>query len=128
MLRAVHLRHELGVHRLVERFPAGPTRHFRSECFGVGKYLARVVVAADDHLRPLSWRDGVERRPLRPFGHVAMRMGLELGAARIEFDHIVGVDRGGGRIVNGKDARHGLSSLGFPGTGFVFGPALWRTF
>ena len=90
MLLAVHLRDELRVHDLVELLPAGAARHLRGERLGVGKHLVHVGVAADHHLR-LALAQHVEWRPSRPFGHVPVRVRLELGAAEIDVDDVAAV-------------------------------------
>ena len=91
MLLAVHLRHELRVHDLVERLPARPARHFRREGLGIGEHLVHIGVAADDHLRrPVAQH--IERRPPRPFGHVPVRVGFEVGAAEIDVDDVASVE------------------------------------
>jgi hypothetical protein len=82
MLLAVHLRHELRVHNLVELLPARATRHLRRERLRIGENLVHVGIATDHHLR-LAVAQHVERRPPRPFGHVPVRVRLELGAAKI---------------------------------------------
>jgi hypothetical protein len=49
-----------------------------------------VGIAADYHL----WRaaaEHIEGAPSRPFGHVAVRVRLELGAAEIEVDDVAAV-------------------------------------
>ena len=90
MLLAVHLRHELRIHDLVELLPARPARHLRGEGLRIGEHLVHVGVAADHDLR-LALAQHVERRPPRPFGHVPVRVGLELGAAEIDVDDVAGV-------------------------------------
>ena len=91
VLRAVHLGDELRVHELVELLPARAPRHLRGERLGVGEHLVDVGVAADDHLRR-ALAEHIERRPLRPLGHVAMGVGLELGAAEIDVDDVAAVE------------------------------------
>ena len=91
MLLAVHLGDELRVHDLVELLPAGAARHLGGERLGVGEHLVHVGVAADHDLR-LALAKHIERRPPRPFGHVAVRVGLELGAAEIDVDDVAAVE------------------------------------
>ena len=90
VLLAVHLGDELRVHDLVELLPAGAARHLRGEGLGIGEHLVHVGVAADHHLR-LALAEHVERRPPRPFGHVPVRVRLELGAAEIDVDDVAAV-------------------------------------
>jgi len=97
VLLAVHLGDELSVHDLVVLLPTGPARHLGAEGLGVGEHLVDVGVAADHHLngplgRPLA--DHVERPPRRPFGHEAVRVRLELGAAEIDVDDVAAVQLG----------------------------------
>src|SRR5262249_16129997 len=87
MLLAVHLRDELGEHDLIELLPAGAARHFRLEDLGLRKHAMHVGVAADHHLRRALY-EHVKWPPSRPFGHVAMRVRLELGAAEIHVDDV----------------------------------------
>jgi len=84
---AVHLRHELRVHDLVELLPARATRHLRRECLRIGKNLVHVGVPADDHLR-LAVAQHVERRPLRLLGHMPVCVRFELDAAKINVDDV----------------------------------------
>ena len=93
MLRAVHLRDELRVHDLVELLPARTARHLGGEGLGVGEHLVHVGVAADHDLRR-ALAEHVERRPPRPFGHVAVGVGLEFGAAEIDVDDVAAVEFG----------------------------------
>src|ERR1700741_273856 len=92
MLLAAHLRYEWSVHDLVELFPAGAARHFGGEGLGVRKHLTYVGITADHDLRRLPSPDDVERAAPRPPGDVLVRVRLELGAARIELDHVVGIN------------------------------------
>ena len=90
MLLAVHLRDELGEHDLVELLPTGAARHLGLEGLGVRKHAMHVGVAADHHLRRAIAKH-VERGSSRPFGHVAMRVRLELGAAEIDIDDVAAI-------------------------------------
>ncbi len=90
MLLAVHLRDELGEHDLIELLPAGAARHLRPEGLGLRKHAMHVGIAADHHLwRPVA--EHIERGPSRPFGHVAVRVRLELGAAEIDVDDVAAI-------------------------------------
>ena len=90
MLLAVHLRHELCVHDLVELLPAQAARHLRGERLRIGEDLVHVGVTADHHLR-LAVAQHIERRPPRTFGHIPMRVRFELGAAKINVDDVARV-------------------------------------
>ena len=90
MLRVVHLRDELREHDLVKLLPTGAARHLGFEDLGLGKHAMHVGVAADHHLRR-ALAEHIEWAPSRPFGHVAMRVRLELGAAEIDVDDVVAV-------------------------------------
>jgi hypothetical protein len=87
MLLAVHLRHELRVHDLVELLPARTARHLRCERLRIRENLVDVGVTADHHLR-LAIAQHVERRPPRPIGHMHVRVRLELGAPKINVDDV----------------------------------------
>ena len=88
MLLAVHLGDELRVHELVELLPAGTARHLRGEGLGVGEHAVHVGVAADHHLRRAlaAAHRTAAAAPIRPCGDV--RVGLELGAAKIDVDDV----------------------------------------
>ncbi len=96
VLLAVHLGDELRVHDLVELLPARPARHLGGEGLGVGEHAMHVGVAADHHLG-LALAEHIERRTPRPFGHVTVRIGLELGAAEIDVDDVAAVEFSAGR-------------------------------
>ncbi len=68
----------------------GPRGISEANVCGIGEHLVHVGIAADHHLR-LALAEHIERRPPRPFGHVAVRVRLELGAAEIDVDDVVGV-------------------------------------
>jgi hypothetical protein len=90
MLFAIHLRDELGKHDLIELLPTGAARHLGLERLGLRKHAVNVGVAAHNHL----WRaiaEHIERAPSRPFGHVAVRVRLELGAAEIDVDDVAAI-------------------------------------
>ena len=91
MLLAVHLRHELREHDLVELLPARTARHLGPEGLGVGKHPMHVGVAADHHLRR-ALAEHIERASPRPFGHVAVCVRLELGAAEIDVDDVAAIE------------------------------------
>ena len=89
-LFAIHLRDELGKHDLIELLPTGAARHLGLERLGLRKHAVNVGVAAHNHL----WRaiaEHIERAPSRPFGHVAVRVRLELGAAEIDVDDVAAI-------------------------------------
>src|SRR5262249_59186100 len=90
MLLAIHLRDELGKHDLIELLPTRAARHLGLERLGLRKNAVHVSVAANNHL----WRaaaEHIERAPSRPFGHVAVRVRLELGAAEIDVDDVAAI-------------------------------------
>ena len=90
MLLAVHLRDELREHDLIELLPAGAARHLGLEGLGVRKHAMDVGVAADHHLRR-AIAEHIEWASSRPFGHVAVCVRLELGAAKIDVDDVTAI-------------------------------------
>jgi hypothetical protein len=70
---------------IVELLPARTARHLRCERLRIRENLVDVGVSADHHLR-LAVAQHLERRPPRPFGHVHVRVRLELGAAKVNVD------------------------------------------
>ena len=62
-----------------------PARTARLRCERLRENLVDVGVSADHHLR-LAVAQHLERRPPRPFGHVHVRVRLELGAAKVNVD------------------------------------------
>jgi hypothetical protein len=90
MLLAVHLRDELREHYLIELLPAGAARHLGLESISVRKHAMHVGIAADHHLlRPIA--EHIEWASSRPFGHLTVRIRLELGAAEIDVDHVAAI-------------------------------------
>ena len=90
MLLAVHLRDELREHDLIELLPARAARHLRLEGLSVRKHAMHVSVPADHDLRR-ALAEHIEWASSRPFGHVTVRVRLELGTAEIDVDDVAAI-------------------------------------
>ncbi len=66
----------------------GPRGISEAKRLGVGEHPVHVGVAADDDLRR-ALAEHIERRPPRPFRHVAVGVRLEIGAAEVDVDDLV---------------------------------------
>ena len=94
MLLAVHLRDELREHYLIELLlPTGAARHLGlEEVSSVRKHAMHVGVAAGYDLPGGPIAEHIEwASSSRPFGHVTVRVRLELGTAKIDVDDVAAI-------------------------------------